>query len=1370
MTKIRDVIQINSGYTSYVDVYEEYNDLVKNRGRMERYKPIAAHRQAFEKIANSLNPKDRRCYFLSGSYGTGKSHLLLMTANYFANPSDLPEIKTFFENYAVAQNEILIKPDETFTERKAASLKEARKSGRFLVALCRFSLNLDFEGTALRALLDALQKDESDIILDCHYLEAVRRIRKWEERRNDTRFFSDLETSLGKHFPDWTINDLIEGLENYNEQALQTFKTCFHAVTDTDFSYDKDNLRDIISDLLKNSEFKKRYQGIVFIYDEFGSAIDANHVNYSTFLDFAQFCASSTLEKGGAVIFIGAGHKAFRNHGKIGDLNAETLEARVTEIGLQTQGMEDIIAAIVQQKKDSPDWEHIIESNSGMFTWFSNECNRLQLFNWLKAPKIKNNIIINIFPMHPLATFALLRLAGEAGSDNRSVFTFFAPEFDAENGDWKNVQPFSYPWFVENHEIDEKGKLALYTADLLVDYFRESLKASNNRLIDRVKNSVMNYDATLIELNGYLARKSQDQLFDEVDLLMQRIIKVILINEIASTPEAQIVNTIQNIEFALDAVSTDEKNQVETRLELLCNAGILFRNHEVYELVRSDRKDVTRFVDQYKANPANHPTNLLQDFQKYCPLRSDEVYLEAKDYNAQYSEDKRLKVCFVPPTLLAEKTGTGEITRSFFMELEEERNKIVGATNKYEGSTLFVFCENETDIEIAKKATISNDQQRIAIAIPKNPISIGDAILTLKAFESETFLAQEQTFGPYERAEQKKIKDGALQILAEAKASYFSNNKVHWFGVNGSEIPVQENKRHSVADLIMHNLYDNRRNKFGHNEFNKAHINISQQIKGVFKEAGDILCDHSQPVRVNWSWPDNRGGTKYLRRCFVDHQVLRITTTEGDIRFLETEKDLAKFGDSLPSYAKLLKDLADLEGKPQVNFHQFIRPLFEEYGQGEIAITLMLLLARRFYGDSLRFKTEPNNLTDMLFTGTEDMLSLVQGSSASAVIIFEPVSIEDQTYFAKITQTFTNQPAPAGKIYSINEAFQAISNWWEKLPPIARSLAFYADEEQPFAKAFSQLKTKDPFQFIKHELVELLGLTPGEILKSSKITHIEVYLKAFKTMSEAIQSQVQERILKEVADIFDSTSSLDVDIQEKFKSWYDNLSSTQKDPLAQFHNDDSRPLVKHIALTDIHELFFKTLPEAYSLGSVGTWLSDFVEELARRIRSGKNHIEIVPGVPPVKIECSDALSRNENQIKYKAELILHVDTEDGQGVIYYTSDGSDPSSNPNRQKLAPGDTLTITGNRKIKMVVSDGQGNYSSVKTIDAIDELQKHKIVRAEQPGFEEMVSFVFPQNKEAARITILSLITELLNSNLMPQDVFWKMIQEISDELKKS
>lgn len=1370
MTKIREIVKINSGYTSYVDLYEDYYDLVKNRGRMERYKPIAAHRLVFEKVAQALNPKDRRFYFLSGSYGTGKSHLLLMLANYFASPSDVPELEKFFQNYEVAQNEVLLKPGEMLKERKAASLKEARKSGRYLVALCRFSLNLDFEGALLRALEDALQKDEVNILLDTHFREALRRINDWYARRNETRFYTDLETAISRFYPDWTINDLIGRLEKFDEQALKAFKQCYRLVTDAEFAYQKDNLRDIISDFLKNPDFKQNYKGIVFLYDEFGSAIDDNLVDYKSLLDFAQFCAISTLEKGGTVVFISSGHKAFRNHGKIGDLNAETLEARVTEIGLQTEGMEDLIAAIVQPKKESPEWIQHVQSQTGKFTWFSSECNRLRLFNWLPAPKIKNNIIQNIFPMHPLATYALLKLAGEAGSDNRSVFKFFAPEFETGEQGWVNVQAQSYPWFLENHEVIEQNKLALYTPDLLVDYFKESLKATNNRLVDKVKTAVINYEATMRELNAYLARKSDQQLFEEKDDLMLKIIKIMLVNEIASTQDAPIANTAQNIEFAMDAVSPEEKTQVENRLNLLTGSGVLYNNNGVYELMRGDRKDIQRLVEQFKANPDNRPTNLLDRFLELNPLKGDEVYLEAKGYNDAFSEDKRLKVHFAgPATLLEKRTVNGE-TLSYFAALERERAQIDSAMNGYEGSAVYVFCENENDVDKAKKAVATNDQRRVAVAVPRNPINVYDAIFTLNALESDWFKKQSQNFSPYEKAEEKKIRDDAAKVLDDAKKSYFSNAKVYWFGVKANEIPVQEDKRHDAARLMMQEIYGTKRNTFGHTEFNKTHINLTGSVRAVLKEAGDILCDMSQPIRVNWTWADNRGGKRYLRKCFVDNQVLRILSPEGDIRLLEPEKDPGKFRTAIPAYAAMLEDLAKLEGKGEVNLVQFLKPYFEEYGQGDIAVTLMLLLARRFYGDSLRFKREPNTLTDIQIAVSEDLINLVQGQSPSAVILFEPVSAQDQAYFAKITQLYTKQPAPAGKVYTINEAYQAITNWWNALPVIARSLGFYGQADKPLAEALSQAKTKDPFHFVKHDLMELLGQTPGEVLSGAKLIPIEARLKIFMSVAESVQSNVEERILEEIAGVFGAPSHLDVDIQEAMKNWHNGLNPSQKDPLGSFHNNDSKPLVKFTAYAKIRELLFKTLPEAYAFGSVDTWSSDFTPNYIERVRKGKTHIETeAPQIGMLKVEFDNEVARNGNQVTYKGELILHAETEAGEGVIYYTEDGSDPTTSKQRQKLQPGDTLAVKGNRKIRLTVADEKGSYSAVQTFDAIDELEKYTIKRpAQQTTFDEAITFVFPRAKDAAQITISSFIKALKESGLYSVKELKQVIQDALDSLK--
>ena len=79
--KIVELIRTNPGYSAQIDL-ELFRDSVQNLATMRRYKPIASHRKAFEKSAGALDNKDKRVYLITGNYGTGKSHLCLMLANY----------------------------------------------------------------------------------------------------------------------------------------------------------------------------------------------------------------------------------------------------------------------------------------------------------------------------------------------------------------------------------------------------------------------------------------------------------------------------------------------------------------------------------------------------------------------------------------------------------------------------------------------------------------------------------------------------------------------------------------------------------------------------------------------------------------------------------------------------------------------------------------------------------------------------------------------------------------------------------------------------------------------------------------------------------------------------------------------------------------------------------------------------------------------------------------------------------------------------------------------------------------------------------------------------------------------------------------
>lgn len=1376
MSKIRDVITINSGYTSYVDLSQEflyYNEEL-NRGRIERYMPIKAHRLAFQDIANALNPKDQRCYFLSGSYGTGKSHLCLMLGNYFAVQSNSLEMETFFKNYETSQQEVLIKPGETLDEKPASSLAASRKEGKFLVAICRFGLRLEFEGVVLRAIEEALERQGTDIKMDSHYKEAIRRLDAWEKQKAEKPFFNNFEAELKQKHPDWTYVKLIKGLGKSEEDALSTFKLVFKEITDNDFSFSKDNLQDIVKDILKNKSFKKNFKGVVIIYDEFGDALDENRVVLSSFHEFAQFCAHSGLS-GLPVIFVGTGHKSFPKHGKVGDaIHYSKLAARVTEIPLQTQGMEDIIAAIVQQKKDAAAWKNEVEPNSSIFAQFPVECKRLGIFNWLPAPKLKNNIIQNIYPMHPLATYALLQMARDLGSDNRSVFKFFSPEFEEDTDAWTNIQKFSYPWFIKNNEIVQNGRLKLFTTDVLFDYFQDSMTEGGRNILDRIRYSIANYEATLRSLKSYVIANKGAQFFDEVDETVYRIVKAILVNEIISNEKYPIINIQENIHFGLNAVTDSEKEEVNNRLDFLCKKGVLYKNEkQVYEFRKSDIQDIPQMVIAFKQDPGNLPGDIMSKFFDYMPLKKDEVFLEAKNYNTTYDEDKRLLVKFATPPELEQVFKEAGNAITYFEKLELERKDNLHDKESYEGTAVYVFCETDEDVERAKKLCVANQSDRVVIGIPKKGMSVADPIFTLLAVDSISKSEQAKTFGTYENSQLLKIRTGAELQLKETKEDYFDNKQITWFRANGVSLPVSEANRYDAANKVMAWLFDGKRNTFSHTEFNRVHVKNTGTTLRIMTEAANLLLDLTQKIKIDWSHPDNRGDKKYLRRCFVDNQALKSAYQEGDFRFFEVERMPSKFSKALPAYARLLEDLKALEGKEPKPCRKFFKPYFEEYGQGEIAVTLLVLLARRFYGDSLRFKREKDALTDINFDEAGRVMDLVSGKEPNAVLLFKGISQEDTNYFNSVCDVFMESGVVAGKKYGVADAHKSIVTWWNDLPVIAKSDQFYDDELKPFVQELNTAETKDPFGFIKYDLLKLFGLSEEEKISASKLSEIKEGLEKFKKAASEILGDKQAELLEKVAALFDLTDSLPIDIQDAIKNWYDGLSSFQKDLYGKYHTNESKVIVSRVKqMADVKELIFTDLPEAFGFGSLSEWGTDKAEDYVGKVKKGKEWIEASkPPVGDVAVLNKEGKAISGDTIPYKGKFEFKLKISE-DGAIFYTDDGSDPSNDKSeRKRFQESDLLNITkGNRTIRVVACDKDGNYGKSRQISFIDETKKN-IIRPTQKtfaGFDTPVTFVFPVDKEGVKASISSLFKEIIDAKIVSVETLEKMVVKLIEEMK--
>ena len=212
MSKIQDVVKLKSGYANFVELKSAFEAAQENADRMAMYRPTKAHRVAFERICRGLyQPNDKKFYLLSGSYGTGKSHLCLMTANVLSRSSGDPEIAGFHENYAKLDPE------------KAKLLKNIRKDGQYLVAICDYHSGRHFEDVVMKAVFDACKAKGLDAGVETEFDEAERQLAEWEKKGDKggiRNFYVDFGKALEAVVPGLTVDQLRAGLKNYDSDVL----------------------------------------------------------------------------------------------------------------------------------------------------------------------------------------------------------------------------------------------------------------------------------------------------------------------------------------------------------------------------------------------------------------------------------------------------------------------------------------------------------------------------------------------------------------------------------------------------------------------------------------------------------------------------------------------------------------------------------------------------------------------------------------------------------------------------------------------------------------------------------------------------------------------------------------------------------------------------------------------------------------------------------------------------------------------------------------------------------------------------------------------------------------------------------------------
>jgi len=447
MSRIADVVKLRTGYANFVELKSAFEDSQENTDRMAMYRPTKAHRAAFERICRGLyQPSDKKFYLLSGSYGTGKSHLCLMTANFLSRSSGDPAIAGFYQNYARLDPE------------KARLLKNIRQDGQYLVAICDYYSGRNFEDVVMKAVFKACEDRGLDTGVQTEFDEAERQLAQWQQQGDKggfRDFYQDFARALEGVAPGLTVEQLRAGLRDYDSAALANFHAAFQAsMGGVPFQARAGNLIPILQKLVRSQAFRERFKGLAIFFDEFGFTLEK--AAYTK--DVLQGFLETICQKEPNVLFVGCIHKDFKSYAdRLSKDDAAVMDARKTQVDLLNEGIEEIIGAIVETDKQCPAWRDEIAPKTGVFDQLVPVCKALDLFPWIEdVNRIRQQVLEDIYGVHPMALSCLLRLSSEIGSDARSAFTFFSGDVGREKG--------SYVDFIESAAITlPGGKLNLYT-------------------------------------------------------------------------------------------------------------------------------------------------------------------------------------------------------------------------------------------------------------------------------------------------------------------------------------------------------------------------------------------------------------------------------------------------------------------------------------------------------------------------------------------------------------------------------------------------------------------------------------------------------------------------------------------------------------------------------------------------------------------------------------------------------------------------------------------------------------------------------------------------------------------------------------------
>lgn len=1354
MSKISDVVSLKTGYANFVELKSSFEESKENADRMAMYRPTKAHRKACERLCRGLyQPNDKKFYLLSGSYGTGKSHLCLMLANILSRASSDPEMVPFYETYSKLDADA------------GKTLRNVRKGGQYLVAICDYSSGRSFEERVLKAVFEACDKMGLQAGVQTEFDEADRLLGEWESKSGDAsairNYYSDFEKALASVEPGTTVDQLRAELRAFNGEMMSSFRAAYKlAQGGTEFQSQSGNVIPIIKKLVGSKAFKERFQGLAIFFDEFGFTLEK--AEYSK--DVLQGFMESICQNLPNVMFVGCIHKSFEAYSdRYSKDDAAVMKARLTPVDLLSEGIEEIISAIVEANKLSDVWAAEVEPKLGVLDNLLPACDTLKLFPWIEDHnRIRERVLEDIYGVHPVALSCLLRLSSEVGSDVRSTFTFFSGDVGNESG--------SYKEFIENADICVNGgKLNLYTVDQLYTFFEEQLNPRNPELRDKQRQLVNGYVSSV----DALLKSMQDDLFDEADDSRSRILKTVLIYQLCQIP-----CTLENIQFGLYALSNPEKKGVEKCLKAIEKAGALFfrKQSKTYELATGSGEDPYDLIEQYLKDTDQHDFDVVHEFINEGGSRKDLTYLEAKQHNLHFGEDKRLEMRFVLAKDLDDK---------YWNKIQED---IDNAPSKlktgYEGCAVYVLCEDDADRKVAKEAVAGIPSDRIVAGIPHDPKPFKELLLKVKACRHYLGSVDANKLNAQTESRLRDLfdnaEDGFLPQLQRHLDYFTQGDNSCWYGKAGRIVIDKPTQPHKPADDICDLLYT-KSCRIKHADLNLIHDDKWLGGKNsALKQAVSNLLG-AERVHIDNGSADNHGDKKYLEKVlFKGAGALRKVDSEGLVTYFECIADPDALKDDLPVLKELCSELQQLKAGAAFALGSFLQRMRSPgYGAGGTMLVLCLAYVLRAFGERLRVYKDSTMMVEASLSSYDEIAAAVSDPSTKLVLTLQDITPAQHLLIENFSKGIKARALKHGQKRSVGEVMDLLVQWWtQEVQPVARIGALYEKDVrariEKLCTAFSQIREIDRFEFLLETLPEIyLDGPAGASLSEDQAKEIgTLFAKDVASLGTA-DSLVGQRVAKAVSSLFGEETDL-VGCEQAVMAWYKGLNPNQRDLMAYDEKPEAHTLIRVLGTEVMFtSKIMNVLPRDFGFGEIFTWTSLKIEDYAAKWRKAKEDVEAAAIVVPVPEFKAGAKAKELSAGRYEVqkEGILTLVKPKAAAAMIYSLNGIDPKKTEESHRadadvkvsglLADSPSITVCA-RSV-----DADGNASAMVKAHITNKAKEFDVVINGGDLYVKEAIFKFPQTPEELKAVLTSLLTQCVQAKVISKEQAAKLTASAESEL---